>query len=104
MKKSIIIVSVILLSIATGIGLLNKTNSVEMSVDDFFLENIEALSALENIGGKWVIVEKIPCASSASEIRLDCSYVNCTQCDKPQPGKAGELTGTCTIVRPIDLN
>ena len=101
MRNAKIIVSVILLSVGIGIGLLNKLNSVEMSVDDLFLENIEALSALENIGGSWVIIDEIPCASSASELRVDKSYVNCADC-KQQKGKADELPGKCTVVRPVN--
>ncbi len=101
MKKSKIIVSVILLSICTSVGLFNNANSEEMSVDDFILENIEALATVENIGGSWIIVDEIPCASSASELRLDKSYVNCTDC-KQQKGKADNLTGKCTVVRPMN--
>lgn len=101
MNKTKIIVCVILMSIGTVIALLNKPNSEEMSADNFFMENIEALAALENIGGKWVIIDEIPCSSSASELRWDKSYVNCTDC-KEQKGKADGEPGKCTVVRPIN--
>lgn len=65
------------------------------------LANIEALSDIQEIGGKWYVIDEIPCASSAIEYRVDYSYVNCSDC-KSQSGKAKEENGTCTTIRPFE--
>lgn len=69
---------------------------------DIFNQNIEALSDIEQIGDNWYIVDNIPCASEATEYRVDHSYVNCTTCAK-EFGKAHDTSGSCTNVRPLGI-
>lgn len=66
------------------------------------LANIEALTDCQEINGEWYVVDEIPCSSSANEIRVDYSYVNCTDCES-QKGKATDENGKCTSIRPMGI-
>ena len=99
MKKLIVVLAFAVIMTAGWYGF-NKTISHDESNDNLLLENIEALSDIESIGGKWYIVDRIPCASAGNEVLIHKSYVNCTDC-KTQHGAQQGLPGECTNVRPI---
>lgn len=99
MKKGMIFIAIA--ALACGSGALGY--SIQKSTSDLSaltIANIEALTEIVDINGQNYIVDIIPCASAGEEIRVDCSYVNCSTC-KIQYGKSDGLEGTCTEVRPF---
>lgn len=97
MKKKLI-AAILAAAMGTGVYVGVQSQAPSEQLSELQLENIEALSAIEFINGTPYIVDEIPCASSAKEIRVDCSYVSCVDCKK-QAGKADETSGKCTEVR-----
>lgn len=95
-SKLILVILTTIIVVFTYVGVKSSTQATQLS--DLQLENIEALSDIEQIGGNYYIVDQIPCFSTASEVRADCSYINCFDC-KPQAGNAGGSEGRCTNVR-----
>lgn len=97
MKKFVFSVIVVVAAISATYysGLPSKAK-----VGAITLANVEALTEIVEIGGKTYIIDEIPCASSAQEVRIDCSYINCGDC-KSQAGRAIGFSGTCTNVREL---
>ena len=56
-------------SLLAGIGLCFVDFEVAKE-NPLVMENVEALASIENYGGKWYIVDDIPCASSADEWKV----------------------------------
>lgn len=87
------------MSLAASIGVLISMHTNVDATNLLLDRNVESLADVENIDGKWYVIDQIPCSSSATETRVDKSYVNCTTCRK-EYGKATEnLEGTCTSIR-----
>lgn len=100
-KKMNFTLAVITVAIVTGVVLASEGKEQSKDQSDLVLVNMEAITDVENIGGKWYYVDQIPCASAANEIRIDESYINCGTCKK-EKGKAEDaLTGACTTSRPF---
>ncbi|MCM1111011.1 MAG: NVEALA domain-containing protein [Clostridium sp.] len=102
MKKTKIYWFLTAISICLAMGIWLNAKSDEQQLNNLILENVEALADLENIDGTWIIVDEIPCATSATEYRVDQSYVNCTDCES-QHGKANMNDGKCTVIRPVPI-
>ena len=99
MKKIMFATIVAVAAISGFIGYFKTTTS---SLNVLALANIEALTDVQEINGTWYTVDEIPCASSANEVRVDCSYTNCTTCES-EKGKEIGGNGTCTKVRRLDI-
>ncbi|ROT08208.1 hypothetical protein EEL49_06490 [Muribaculaceae bacterium Isolate-104 (HZI)] len=92
-----------ILVIASGVGIYTSIQADSSVVNVMLDANEECLADIENIGGKWFNVDQIPCASTASELRIDYSYINCSTCKK-EAGKASEImNGTCASIRELDI-
>ena len=98
MKKFILPAIVAVAAVSGIFGYFNQP--AKHKANALILANVEALTDVQEIGGTLYIVDEIPCASSANESRIDCSYVNCTDCES-QHGKSYGDNGTCTSIRPL---
>lgn len=89
-------------AIIAGLFAVNSSSTISDETSDLVKENLEAIAVIEQVGDRWFNVYDVPCAGSAQEIRIDCSYINCAGCRK-EKGKADDtLKGNCTFIEPID--
>lgn len=97
MKKNLVAIAfVALISIAWGLH--SYKTSADSVVSEALLENLEALSFVEQVEGGWWIFDEIPCASIADEREQDKTYVNCSTCTK-EGGTSDAGGGKCTSAR-----
>lgn len=89
-------------AILVGLFAVNSNPTISDETSDLVKENLEAIAVIEQVGDRWFNAYDVPCAGSAQEIRIDCSYINCAGCRK-EKGKADDtLIGNCTFIEPID--
>ena len=89
---------VAIIAASVGMGIFSSSHKTEKGKSLLTLANIDALTRIEIILGKPYIIDEIPCESKAEEVRLDCSYVNCSTCQS-EKGQGTGNAGTCTSVR-----